>query len=189
MSLKIVKTSILISLICSLSFTILNAQSKHDIQHIRKVYQQAKEQIAFSIKNKFEGNLYCNTLEENVNNSSWRAVGTYNKKSQFWYNKDPSFSESLGENPKACLQMVTEKAKISDRMYYKEYLFENGQLVFIYIKYPSENLIKSEELRLYFKNEKLIKQLGKPNIYSGDIESLMVEAKLKMKLFLATFGL
>ncbi len=175
------KTSILL-IIISLVATSIKAQQNTDIQQIRKWYNTTKEQIEYSKKNKFEGSLYCDVMERNVNGASWRAVGNFYAKTQFWYNDDPSLMEDEGENHRACLEMIIDKTEASADKYYSEYLYHSGQLVFVFYKQNDETI------RLYFKNKKLIKQIGEIKEYAPTVEDMQNQGENFMKTFLASFG-
>ncbi len=173
------RTSILL-IIISLAFTSIEAQQKADIQQIRKWYNATKERIAFSKKNKLDGSLYCNLVEENVHGTSWRAVGTYHVKSRFWYNDQPDFLD----NPRTGLEMVIINGKSAVLEYYMEYLFHNGKPVFVFYK------AGSDELRYYFKGNKLIKQLGKckEDMYMPTASQVQQNAEVFMKQYTSDFG-
>ncbi len=173
------KKTIILSVIISFAFTSINAQQNIDIQQIRKFYNATKERIEFSKKNKLEGNLYCDIIEKNVHGASWRAVGNFNIKSQFWYNDQPDFLD----NPRTGLEMVIIDCEYSIVQYYKEYLFHNGQLVFVFYKNDKN------ELRYYFKDNKLIKQLGefKEEMYMPTVQEVQNEAEVYMNQYLKDF--
>ncbi len=158
------------------------AQNKYDIQHIRDVYYSVKEDIAFSKEHKFEGRLYCDIAEKNAHGKSWRATGVFHSKTEYWYNDDPSIINGVGENPRTCLDMVIENMEIAARQLYIEYLFEKGQLIFVF--YKTDDV----EVRLYFKDNRLIKQLGK---FENDVpttKEIMGYAETCMQQFLYSFG-
>ncbi len=170
---------ILIILLMLVSFS---TQSQSHIQQIRKWYQEVKKEISFSQKYKFEGSLYCDITEKNINRASWRAVGTYYSKVQFWYNDDPSLMQDAGENPRACLEMVIENTESSVNKYYIEYLYHNGELVFVFYK------VNAEEMRFYYQNHKLIKQLGKIENYPPTAKEMIEKSEQYMKSFFANLG-
>ncbi len=144
------KISILTAVI-SLLFANLQAQQQSDILNIRKWYNETKKDIAFAQKNQGEGTLYCDVIEKNVHNASWRAVGQYHIKKQMWYNDQMDFLD----NPREGLNMVIINVTRSVREEYSEYLYHKGKLVFMYYKDALN------EMRFYFKNGKLIKKLEK----------------------------
>lgn len=179
------KAKIIITMLSCFSFTLINGQGKVDIQHIRNKYKQVKTNVDLSTNKKKKSNFYCAVWENNVYAS---LLGKHSK-TQFWYNQPPYISQETGKEPRACLEMVIDKHSIDNgQLYYKEFLFDKGQLIFVYSRY-AKHTKKAEELRLYFKNNKLIKKLGEQGVQVGDKESLINEAEFKMKQFLATFGL
>ncbi len=145
------RTSILL-IIISLAFTSITAQNADDIKKIKKWYYTTKEQIKFSKHNKVESKLYCDIIENNVYNKYWRVVGKFHVKSQFWYNEQ--LPDQL-DNPRTGLNMVIIDGTHGPITTYTEYLFHDGQLVFVFYK------TNGGEIRYYFKDNKLIKQLGK----------------------------
>ncbi len=145
------KKTIILLIITSIALTSIRAQKDADIKQIRKWYNATKENIKLSKKNRDDAVLYCDILKENVYGASFPVVGTFSLKSEFWY------KPYSGDNVRTCLDMVITKSTRSVVEAYSEYLFHNGHLVFVYYK---SNLT---ELRYYFKNNNLIKQLGKCN--------------------------
>ncbi len=172
------KISILLVLI---SFTFINLKAQQDIQQIRKWYYGTKEEISNSKKGDEYG-LYCDILSRNAHGASWRVVGNYSVKTQFWYNENPYFMQSVDEDPRACLDMVIENMESGPNNYYSEYLYHDGQLVFAFYKK------NDEEIRFYFKNNKLIKQVGEPKNFTIDYETIMYQSEEYMKTFLAISG-
>lgn len=164
--------------------TLAIGQSKTDIQYIRNKYKQVKTSIDLSANKKEKSDLYCAIWENNAHAS---MLGEHSK-TQFWYNHLPDISEDMGEDPRATLEMVIDKYSIDNgQLYYKEFLFDKGQLIFVYSRY-AEQTNKAKEIRLYFKNNRLIKQLGEQQAEVNDKEHLINEAEFKMKLFLTNFG-
>lgn len=178
------KTRILIIILACLSSALVNGQDKADIQYIRSKYKQVKMRIDLSTNSKEKDNFYCAIWENNAYTS---LLGEHTK-TLFWYNDTPDIIEEMGEDPRTCLEMVIDKHRIDNgQVYYKEFLFDNGQLIFIYSKYMNQQK-KAQELRLYFKNNTLIKQLGEQGVQIGDKESLINEAEFNMKQFLINLG-
>ncbi len=79
--------------------------------------------------------------------------------------------------------MVIEKATISKQKIYSEYLYEKGELIFAFYKG------KAQELRFYYKNGKLIKQLGKSQQSNSALELINDNAKKYQNILLAFSGL
>lgn len=173
---------IIIALIALLPSSIL-AQQKEAILHIKKVYYELKEDIAFSREHKFEGRLYCNKLEENVNGKSWSGVGTYHSVIEYWYDDNPVLVDDYSENPQSCLKMVIENTVSADRKYYIEYLFDEGQLIFVYYKSPTN------EMRFYANNNMPIKILGEFEEGEHTWDEVTANANRHMQTFLSSFGL
>ncbi len=162
---------------------IITAQNNSDIKHIKNVYYEVKKSIDFSIKHKYEGKLYCNVTQDNVNRRAWSDVGVYYSKIEYWYGSNPYMVDD--EDVTSCLDMVIAKNQVAAVKYYVEYLFEKGQLIFVYYK------MGDEEVRLYYKNKKLIKKIGdfKDKYYSYSEEEIQNKAKRYMYTFLFNFNL
>lgn len=157
-----------------------------DIDHIRKVYYSTVEEVKNSRSEGFEGSLYCNTMETNKYGKSWRAVGNYNEKVEFWYSDDPSHQEE--DKPAKVLSMVIVNGESAVYGYYKEFLFENGVLIFAFEKFRNEG--EADELRYYYKNEELIERVvNKDELEKEESKYTLKEANNWMALFLKSFGL
>ncbi len=173
------KAKQIITIIIVLVTTGVVAQEKADILQIRKWYNETKKEIAFAQEHPREGVLYCDVIEKNVHNASWRAIGEYHIKKQIWYNDQPDFLE----NPRTGLSMVIINLRRSVRKEYSEYLYHNGNLVFVYYK---DNL---NELHFYFKHNKLIKKIEE----LGNDEAALTEreaqhnAEIYMQQYLSDF--
>ncbi len=174
---------VILLILINLAFSNMQAQNNADIQQIKKWYYGVKDAISESKKNKFEGNLYCDITERNVNGASWRAVGNYYVKTQYWYNDDPGLMIDDEKNPRKCLEMVIDNKEASVDKYYSEFLYHDGQLVFVFYK------LNDESLRFYFKNKKLIKQIVDiREEYAPTAESIKQQGENYMRIFLASFG-
>lgn len=175
------KIKILTLLAVCFAMTTLKAQNKTDIQHIKDIYYKVKEDIAFSKEHKFEGSLYCDMMEKNVNGKSWSAIGEYRSKVQFWYDEDPDMSDD--EDPRNALKIVVENtSKANTRTYYAEYLFDKGKLIFVFYKR------NAEEIRFYFKDNGLIHQIGTFEEYTPTEKEIQHNGEIYMKTFLSSFG-
>ncbi len=172
------KLSIILVLI-SFVFVNVQAQQQSDIKQIRKWYYATKNEISTSKKDKSDAELYCDITERNAHGASWRAVGNYNSKTQYWYSDDSQFMPDEYER-RTCLKMVINNKTSSIHKYYSEYLYHDGQLVFVFYK------INDDELRLYFKNNKLIKQIGKITDLHPNVKNLQSIAEDYMKVYLST---
>ncbi len=161
----------------------IEAQNDTEIQKIKKYYSEVKADIAFSEKNKSKSKLYCNRLVENVNNMSWSAVGKYHYDIRYWFFKDPSKILQVGADPHNALNMVILNGQLSNRKFYIEYLYCGQDICFAL--YKSQN----NEVRLYFKDKKLIKQIGEFDKYTTDADEIVKHSAKCMKTFLACFGI
>lgn len=184
----IVKISILVSVICSQSFTMLKAQSNKEVQRIDKIYKKVKQEMKLSIDEDAYLNedktLFCNTIEENSNNKTWYNLGVYYFKTQYWYDGIPGFAEEK-ENPKECLKIVISDGSQGFSDYHSEYLYDNGKLIFARLtneEEADENTI-SNELKVYFSNGKPIKKIGKAEHFMSE-EAIINSSKTYMTRFL-----
>ncbi len=162
------KKTILLLLIGFVS-TSIYAQQSTDIKQIKNWYYTTKKQIEYSKKNQ-NGVAYCNVIERNKH----RSMGTYYAEEQFW----SSFND---DNTRLNLDMVIVNRDFS----YYEYLYHDGQLVFVFCK------DEYNQHRFYFKNKKLIKELRGTNVGEGMItptaESLLQTSETYMQQHLSLF--
>ena len=121
------------------------------IKNIRERYQKATSAIKLAESGEQSG-LYCNTIEENKYNGSWRAVGLYNIKTEFWYDDQPGMlCEEEGKGEACHLQFIKNTAQVSAGGWYTEYLFQDGKLLFVFME------TEGAQYRFYWHNEKLIR--------------------------------
>ncbi len=171
------KLSILIIFV-SFLFTNAKAQQQSDIKQIRKWYYSTKNEISTSKKDKYEGSLYCDITRRNVHKAFWPVVGDFTSNTQYWYNDEPNLTFEDDDNPRACLEMVINNTQSGLFKYYSEYLYHDGQLVFAFYK------ANDEEMRFYFKNNKLIKQTGEITDLPPTSQSIKATAETYMKKYL-----
>lgn len=147
----------------------------NDIKYIQDLYKQVKEGIEFSVKNGYRGSLYCNTLSENVYGKSYPAVGIFRRTLNLWYDGE-ALSEEMDQISNH-LQMIIERTECASHTYYAEYLFDDGKLIFAYCK-------GDLEVRYYFKNNRLIKQIGHPGDFGEAYtqEDVCNNAKMYLKI-------
>lgn len=128
--------SALLSLIF-LSFGNTALAQSGNLAEIRAHYQKITQKIkATEDEPGMESALYCNKIEENVYDASWRAVGMYHRKLEYWYDDVPGMACEEVNGLEAChLQMIrlTEQNGIGG--YYAEFLFEDGVLVFCFMEH------------------------------------------------------
>ncbi len=170
------KISIIIVLI-SFVFVNLQAQQQSDIEQIRKWYYATKNEISTSKKDKYDGSLYCDIIKRNVHKAFWEVVGDFSSNTEYWYNKDPNLMFE-NDNIRACLEMVIDNTQSGLFKYYSEYLYHDGQLVFAFYK------VNDEEMRFYFKNNKLIKQTGEITDLPPSSQNIKANAEAYMKKYL-----
>lgn len=157
-----------------------------DIKHIRKQYYDIVNQISESRKAGYEGTLYCNTMELNKFGKAWRAVGHFNEKVEIWYEDDPRHAEE--EKPENTLKMIVVTGESSAFGYYKEFLFEDGILIFAFNKFRNEG--NPQEFRYYFKDGKIIKRVSdEEGSMAEEGYETTKEASNWMTIFLKSFGL
>ena len=170
-----------------LAFTLNTAFAQdEDVKYIKNQYYDIVNQITESRKQGYEGSLYCNTMELNKFGKAWRAVGLFNEKVEIWYDDDPRHEED--GKPGNTLKMIVVTGESSVYTYYKEFLFDKGELIFSFSKFSAEN--DSDELRLYFKGSKLIKRVAtQEGPMAEESNEILQEANNWMAIYLKSFGL
>lgn len=96
--------------------------------------------------------MYLDSVTINSNGKQWRAVGTYKKVIRFWYTDDPNNCEDCGKKGVNTLQKVEIDEESGVRLYHREFLFKNAQLVFCFLN-------NEKAYRYYFNETKLIKYI------------------------------
>ncbi|MDD8026853.1 MAG: hypothetical protein PHI34_10080 [Acidobacteriota bacterium] len=134
------------------------------------------------------GGFYCTETWINSRNGSWRAVGNYYQKIQFWHTDEPGFAAAEGLPEKAVLVKAEVHEAAAIRTYYRDFLFDDGRLVFVYIKERSGDG-PFEERRYYFDKGKLFRfQLGtEVKAEVPDAAAILREAESLQARFLALF--
>lgn len=156
------------------------------IKHIRNQYYDVVNKIKQSREKAYEGILYCNTLEFNKHGKAWRGVGNFNEKLEFWYSDDPNQKEK--GNAVNVLKMVIVNGESAAYKYYKEFLFEKGEVIFVYFQFVNEG--KANEYRYYLENQEVIKRItDTQEPMAEEAYTILREANMNRALFLKMFGL
>ena len=142
---------IIVVLVCAFFCVTAGAQTspaaKTRVAEIRKMYAQAKQDIAESQKKAKEGT----PANETVVNSNYLLPGTGPGKCVTHYYYTLQEDENLGRfffTP----YFITNSYHVAAHQYYQEFLFDkNGDLVFYYEKNNQSG--KDEETRFYFGSE------------------------------------
>jgi hypothetical protein len=134
------------------------------------------------------GGFYCSETWINSRNGSWRAVGNYYQKIQFWHTDEPEFAAAEGLPEKAVLVKAEVHEGAAIRTSYRDFLFDKGKLVFVYVKERAGDG-PFEERRYYFDEGKLFRfQLGSAvKADAPDAPVLLREAAALQIRFLALF--
>jgi len=161
------------------------------IAQIRELYAQVQERIARAVKEAEAGSppeFYSTEIFVNRHNGSWRASGTYSKKTVFWYTDQPEFAGEEAGGELSVLVKIEIEEIVAVRAYYREFLFDKGKLVFAFIKNPGETGT-AEEFRYYFSDGALIRYMEGQRIVErkNDTTALEAEVKTLRALFLSTF--
>jgi len=169
-----------------------SAESPDDpIASIRATYAQIQEKIAVAVKEAEAGSppdIYATEVFVNRHNGSWRATGTYSKKTVFWYTDQPAFA---GDEPGGELSVLA-KIEIEEiagaRTFYREFLFDKGRLVFAWLKEP-DNAGQTGERRYYFQDGTLIRYMEGKEILASIPATTGLESEVRrlQEQFLSTF--
>jgi hypothetical protein len=163
------------------------------IKNIREHYNSIGKQIDACNKKTEEVpcSLYSNLNLTNAGNNEWRGSGNYKKEVQFWYNDSPRNCDKCGKEGINVLQKVIISEQVATTIYFKEFVYQNGKLVFYYIKIHGEQ--QAEEYRYYYKNDILIKHIESGNTMNGEEaakkykEVILLKAKTLQQEFLLGF--
>ncbi|MHB8054026.1 MAG: hypothetical protein ACYDH3_02070 [Candidatus Aminicenantales bacterium] len=164
---------------------------KERITHIRDLYAQVQNRIAIAVKEAEAGSppeFYATEIFVNRHNGSWRASGTYSKKTVFWYTDQPEFAGGEPGGELSVLAKIEIEEIVAVRTYHKEYLFDQGKLVFVLIINPGETGT-DEEFRYYFYEGALIRYMEGQRIIETKPDTTALEAEVKRLQiqFLSTF--
>jgi hypothetical protein len=177
--------------ILSVFFVISLYSQEDDIQKIREIYNRTSENIKVA---KLPGDdgfgaLYSNEIIVNSNDNSWRAVGNYLKKITFWYTDQPEFAQYQDNTETSVLTKIEIKTQSASTEYIYEFLFHNDQLVFYY-EFVSNGEGEKQELRYYFKDEKLIEYREGEKVTECEdcAKTVLQMAEEYKQLFLKTFN-
>ncbi len=147
--------------------------AQHDkVLEIREKYKEIKSFINASDPDSimFSG-LHCDVLLRNTTNSMWRAVGNYNDTIEFWYTDlmEAANLDGNSTNDSAwALSFVSESEKAAGMSVYREWLFDNGALLFFFEKMNGYDEESTWEYRYYFDKGKLIRFMNGSQIISLD---------------------
>lgn len=161
------------------------------LARIRNHWAQVQERIALAIKEAESGSpsgFYASEIFINRHNGSWRASGTYSKKTVFWYTDQPEFAERESGGALSVLQKIEIQEIVGARTFYREFLFDGGKLVFAFVQSPGETGPAAEH-RYYFSEGSLFRYQEGPRLVEAktDASAVKAEAAELQKLFLATF--
>ncbi|MCX6565046.1 MAG: hypothetical protein NTW38_01245 [Candidatus Aminicenantes bacterium] len=161
------------------------------IAQIRELYAQIQDRISIAVKEAEGGSppeFYSTEIFVNRHNGSWRASGTYSKKTVFWYTDQPEFAREEPGGELSVLAKIEIDEIVAVRAYHREYLFDQGKLVFAFIKNPSETGT-TEEFRYYFSDGALIRYMEGQRIVESNPGTAALEAEVKtlQTQFLSTF--
>ena len=149
---------LIIILLIGLSFS--SFAQNDEIQSIRDHYYHVKTWINAFDPDSLEYNPYYHDIKiRNVNNSPWRAVGIYRDTIHYYYTDEMEAENMEGnlENDNSwALAMVINSAQYAFNFEYCEYLYQNGELIFIYRRFLDSNE-ELTEYRYYFVDDKLIR--------------------------------
>ena len=132
------------------------SMAQNTIASIRKAYQEQKETISH-MSDEFPGEgappvYYHLHVAQNL-----PGTGPHHENVRMYYGDLPSEEEG-DPFPPHYLSFVSSKYNFAAREYYEEYLYDNkGQVMFIYVRTPSEDLSKFYDFRLYFDGQRLLR--------------------------------
>ncbi len=166
-------------------------QQDTQLARIRALWAEVQERIALALKEAESGSppgFYASEIVVNRHNGSWRASGTYFKKTVFWYTDHPEFAGEEPGGPASVLVKIEIQEIVAARTLYREFLFDKGQLVFAFVQSPGDTGA-AEELRYYFENGNLFRYMEGQKVVATkpDIKAILAEVKELQELFLATF--
>jgi hypothetical protein len=158
---------------------------------IRSLSTDVQARIATADKEAEGGSpsgFYCTETWINSRNGSWRAVGNYYQKIQFWHTDEPGFATAAGLPEAAVLVKAEVQEAAAIRVSYRDFLYDKGKLVFAFVKEKSGDGT-FEERRYYFDHGNLFRfQLDKDvKAKAPDAAAILREAESLQARFLALF--
>ena len=162
------------------------------LAEIRALYAGVQSRISQAVKDAPSGGasgIYSTDLIVNSHNGSWRAVGTYSRKTRYWFTDQPEFARREGRPESSVLVKVEISETAAARTTRKELLFDQGQLVFAFIR-GGGDAAGADEQRFCFDKGRAFRYLegSKPAAIPEDqAAALLREASSLRTSFLATF--
>lgn len=161
------------------------------IAQIRELYARIQDRIAIAVKEAEGGRppeFYATEIFVNRHNGSWRASGTYSRKTVFWYTDQPEFAGDEAGGELSVLTKIEIEEIVAVRTFYREFLFDKGKLVFAFLKNPTETG-PAQEFRYYFSDGALIRYMEGQRIVEINPGPAALEAEVKtlQAQFLSTF--
>ena len=160
------------------------------VAHIRALYASVQTRVAQAVEDAASGSpsgFYSTDLIVNSHNGAWRAVGTYSRKTRYWFTDQPGFARREGRPESSVLVKVEISETAAARTTRKELLFDEGRLVFAFIRGGDSG---GDEQRFYFDKGKAFRYLegSTPAAIPEDrAAALGREASSLQTSFLATF--
>lgn len=151
------------------------------IASIRALYAQVQEKIAVAVKEAEGGSppgLYATEVFVNRHNGSWRATGTYSRKTVFWHTDQPEFAREEPGGELSVLAKIEIEEIAGARTLYLEFLFDKGRLVFAWFKEPDE-AGQTGERRYYFQEGTLIRYMEGTKTIETQPETAVLETKAR----------
>ncbi len=161
------------------------------LARIRSLWADVQERIALAVKEAEGGSppgFYASEVVINRHNGSWRASGTYFKKTVFWYTDHPEFAGEEPGGPASVLTKVEIQEIVAAQTFYREFLFDKGKLVFAFVQSP-EGSGTPAEIRFYFDNGVLFRTMEGQKVIEArpEVKAILAEARELQALFLDTF--
>lgn len=151
-------------------FAIVTVSAQHDkVLEIREYYKAVKAHSGNAEQDSIW--YYSDQIIRNTNDHQWRAIGIFHDTLTFWYSDlmEASMQENNNTNDSAwALVLVTSSAQMSGITQYREWLFQDGKLVFHFDKMNGYDPESTWEYRYYFDNNKLIRTMSGGQIIQFD---------------------
>lgn len=161
------------------------------MQEIRTHYANIDELVRECETDTENCGLYQNELVVNTAGQDWRAVGSYKKTVEFWYTDDPTKCDECEKEGLSTLEKVIVREAGSTYTSLREYLYKQGELIFIYKKDDGEYGL--EEMRYYYSEGILIRyQLNTDVLDVSEVDQrleqyLLKQSKNYQQVFLNSF--